>query len=113
LSQTQQGRTGRDALVDLLQEPWVAVLVLYMATGLPLVGFFVDVGGLGWLLRTQPGGPGLPFHSINLTQLDLACLVEVPHGRVPPRLAYPFQVGRDGLLIYTDVVGDLLLSPTL
>jgi len=78
-----------------------------------LGGFVVDVGRLGRLLGTDPGGPGLALHTVDLLQFHFAGLVEVPYGRLPPLPANLHQVAGDRSLRAAQLVGDGHLRPGL
>jgi hypothetical protein len=99
--------------VDDFEEPGVAVLVLDVAACAPLVRLVGRVRTLGRLLRTHPRGPRLPFHAVDLLDLDLACQVEVADGRLQPPVLNLLQVEADRRLLDPDFSRDRTLRPAL
>jgi hypothetical protein len=102
-----------NALVDGIQEPRVPVLVFQAAAHLAAVGLAADDGRLSWLLRALPGSPGLAFDPFQLGQLPGTDCLNVFDGRFAPLALDLLQVGRDGWLRDTQLLGDGRLRPAL
>jgi hypothetical protein len=111
--QSQQGSSGGDALMHLLEEPRITHLVLHEPFGILLRGRASHAGLLGWLLRSLPSGPSLTLEAVQLLQLDPALRIKIPNRRGSPLGLDAFQIPADGSLRDLQMLGDRGLRPTL
>ena len=79
--EAEQLSASGDALVNDVEEPWVAVAILDVPTGVAVVRVVVRGGALLGLLRSFPAGPGLALDAVDLLDLNLAGEVEVADRR--------------------------------
>jgi hypothetical protein len=71
-----------NALMNLVQEPRIAILVGHRLPGPPVaaaVPLPIDHGRLPRLLRPLPGLPRFPLNPLQLLQLEVAGRIKVPN----------------------------------